>query len=326
MRTKLVDKPALLLVICALSAMGACAPKLQPSLQQAEPAAVAELWREPVDLEARDLFHGVGGAELLPPPVTYTYVASKTTGTNPGYDVRDHEGRVWSVKLGDEAQTEVTTSRILWAIGYHQPPTFYVPTWRMSGGKSGDQPAARFRTEIPGHEVEGDWSWYDNPFIGTRPFGGLIAVNLLLNNWDLKTPNNKLYVVRTPDGAVERRYVVRDLGASLGRARQPRILSWIPFMRQQQGTKNRIEDFESQEFVKAIDGERVRFDYRGLDQALVDSVTVEDLRWACGLLARLTEVQWRDAFRAGGYADVEADRYVGKIRSKLQAAEVLAAR
>ena len=49
-----------------------------------------------------------------------SFVAFKTTGTNPGYDVKDASGRVWSVKLGIEAQPEVTTSRILWAMGY--PP------------------------------------------------------------------------------------------------------------------------------------------------------------------------------------------------------------
>jgi hypothetical protein len=329
MNTKLVDNPSALLImtLAALGALAAssCAPSLQQPLQQAEPSVVAELWREPVDLETRDLLHGIGGAGLLPSSDTYTFVAAKTTGTNRGYDVRDHEGRLWSVKLGDEAQSEVTTSRILWAVGYHQPPTFYVSRWRMSGDKAGEQPAARFRAELPGHEVASEWSWYDNPFIGSRPFGALIAINLLLNNWDLKTPNNKLYVVRAEDSRSERRYVVRDLGASLGSARQPRVLTWIPFMRQMQGSKSRIDDFETQGFVKGIDGEKLAFDYQGLDQSLVDSVTVEDVRWACVLLTRLTDVQWRDAFRAGGYSESEGARYVQKIRSKIQSATTLVA-
>ena len=65
--------------------------------------------------------------------------------TAPGSMFADADGRRWSVKLGPEAQTEVVTSRVLWAIGYHQPPTYYVPSWQLSGGPGGQQPAARFR-------------------------------------------------------------------------------------------------------------------------------------------------------------------------------------
>lgn len=37
----------------------------------------------------------------------YTFVARDTTGKSPGYDVRDAQGRLWSVKRGPEAQSEV---------------------------------------------------------------------------------------------------------------------------------------------------------------------------------------------------------------------------
>ena len=60
------------------------------------------------------------------PDAPFTWVATDTTGYSPGFDVRGPDGRAWSVKLGPEAQTEVVASRILWAIGYHQPPTYYV--------------------------------------------------------------------------------------------------------------------------------------------------------------------------------------------------------
>jgi hypothetical protein len=73
---------------------------------------------------------------------------------------------------------------------------------------------------------------------------------MLLSNWDFKTPNNKVYLVTNEHGIRERRYVVRDLGASLGKARQPRVLSWFPFMRHKQGSKDSLEDFEAQGFVK----------------------------------------------------------------------------
>jgi hypothetical protein len=34
---------------------------------------------------------------------------------------------------------------------------------------------------------------------------------------------------------------------------------------------------------------------------VINTVTIADVRWACGLLNRLTDEQWHDAFRAGGY-------------------------
>lgn len=307
--------PILILVV-SLS-VEACARTLRHPLQQPTTAVIEELWREPSDLEFRDLYHGAGGPEFVPQPVTYTFVARKTSGTNPGYDVRDPQGRLWSVKLGEESQSEVTASRVLWALGFHQPPTYYVERWQMSGGDTPEQPAGRFRLELPDQEVIADWSWYENPFIGSRPFASLVTVNLLLKNWDLKTSNNKIYMVTNEDGIGDRRYVVRDLGASLGKARQPRFLSWLPFMRHKQGSKNDLEDFEAQGLVRALNGDHVEFDYRGIDDALVDSVTAADLRWTCELLSRLSERQWLDAFRAGGYTGDQSSRYVRKIQEKI---------
>jgi hypothetical protein len=311
---------ALVLLLAVAGALSgpACARVFRSPSQQAVPANVVDdLWREPIDLPTRELFYGPGGKELVPQPVTYSFVARKTSGKNPGYDVRDPHGRLWSVKLGEESQSEVTASRILWALGFHQPPTYYVERWKLSGADAPEQPAGRFRTEMAGHEVVGNWSWYDNPFIGSRPFAALVTVNLLLNNWDFKTVNNKIYLVTNENGVKERRYVVRDLGGSLGKARQPRFLSWFPFMRYKQGSKSNLEDFERQGYVKAINAQRVEFDYRGIDDALVDSVTDVDLRWTGELLARLSEQQWLDAFRAGGYPADQRARYVRKIRAKI---------
>jgi hypothetical protein len=41
-----------------------------------------------------------------------------------------------------------------------------------------------------------------------------------------------------------------------------------------------------------------------------DRITAGDVRWAGHLLARLTDRQWRDAFRAGGYVPELADRFI----------------
>jgi hypothetical protein len=84
-----------------------------------------------------------------------------------------------------------------------------------------------------------------------------------------------------------------------------------------QGSRNDLEDFERQGFVKSVDGQRVTFDYRGIHGNLVETVTTNDVAWTCRLLARISDKQWRDAFRAGGYDDTEQRRYIAKLESKI---------
>ena len=79
---------------------------------------------------------------------------------------------------------------------------------------------ARFRLNSSDAEAVGDWSWADNDFLGTQPYHGLIVANILLNNWDWKTSNNKIYHFKS-GVSPRQRYVVRDLGASLGKTSHP---------------------------------------------------------------------------------------------------------
>ena len=290
--------------------------QVQPAGQP--PAEIAELWQTPTDLEQRDLVHGPGGRALQPREATFHFVSEDKTGWSPGFDVRDREGLSWSVKLGPEAQPEVVTSRILWAIGYHQPPTYYLDEWMMEGGPQREQPPGRFRPDLPSQQVVGDWSWYENPFVGSQPYRGLVVANLILNSWDWKTSNNKIYRLQVPVDGVSRRYVVRDLGASLGKTTYPGILKWFRLRGFGQGSRNDIVDFEAQGFIKRVDeGSRVEFDYRGIYRDVINSVTPEDVRWTCKLLARLSDQQWSDAFAAAGYSPEVSRRYVAKIKEKI---------
>jgi hypothetical protein len=50
----------------------------------------------------------------------------------------------------------------------------------------------------------------------------------------------------------------------------------------------------------------------------------EDLRWAAARLERLSEKQWHDAFRAANYTDEIRDRYLRKIRQKIEEAKKVA--
>jgi hypothetical protein len=281
-----------------------------PAAPAATPAApLSELWSEPppADLAARDLLHGPGGPERTPGrEAPYTVQRRDTTGYSDGYDVTDAEGRAWDIKLGKEAQSEVVASRILWALGYHQPPVYYASGWQLTGEWDGEGEPARFRLEAD-HESDGEWEWRDNPFVGTQVLNGLLAVNLLLNNWDLKTSNNRIYRMRDRRAEPSRRFVVQDLGATLGKPR--------PFPH---GTRNDIEHFEEGRLIRDAGEGRVLLDYSGRHRDTVEQLRVADVIWACALMDRLSDEQLDDAFEAAGYAPDVRRRFVAKIREKVR--------
>jgi len=309
-------RPLIVGIFVAALAAG-CAGGASVQTMPDDPAGIdlGELWVEPRDLASRDLFYGAGGLAQAPgSSATYQIVAVDRTGFSPGYDVRDARGGDWSVKLGVEAQPEVVVSRVLWALGYHQPPTYFLPSWE-SGTRR--EPAARFRREVPGHTVVSHWSWYDNPFAASQAFKGLIVANLIVNNWDWKISNNKIYDIAESSKERRRVYVVRDLGASLGRTSFPGWLVWTPFRKMAQGSRNDLEDFESQRLIDRVDGTRIDFDYHGTNARLLDAVTADDVLWTCRLMSRLSDQQWDDAFRAAGYEESVRRRYVAKVKSKI---------
>jgi hypothetical protein len=269
-------------------------------------ARMTELWEKPSNIRSRDLYYGPGGRRLVPrTDVTYRVVGLDTTGHSRGYDLQDPEGRQWAVKIGDEAQSDLVVSRILWAIGYRQPITYYVREWRMSGGPGWPPAPGRFRLSSD-HKATGEWSWDENPFRDTRPFRGLIVANLILNNWDLATSNNRTYRVNKPGESSRRWYVVQDVGGSLGRTRWPI------------GTRNNIDDFESEELIQRVEDDEVRFSYKARHRGLVKGITPADVVWTCRLLDGLSEAQLNDAFRAAEYPPEIRARYVRKIREKIR--------
>jgi hypothetical protein len=303
-----------------VAAAVACAPTLRSTgVQPPTAAEVAQLWHGPADLEARDLFHGPGGVENVPPSgAAWRFKSVDTTGFSRGYDVIGPDGREWDVKLGLEAQTEVLASRILWAVGYHQPPTYFVNDWRLQDAPGIDashpQPSARFRADVPGMKAAGEWSWYDNPFAGTRPFRGLIILNVLLGNWDLKGTNNRLYEsVDATEGAAKRWFVVRDLGATFGKSR-----GYFP------GTRNAPRDYEQQKFITGVRNGYVQFAYGGRHKGLVESIAPADVVWICERLDRLTDRQWDDAFRAAGYIEEARVRILTTIERHIKQGLALA--
>jgi hypothetical protein len=301
-------------VACGGATRGVRVPDTPPSDEQ-----LAELWVEP-GAKPRDLFWGIGGKKHAPPKdAEYTLEEKDELGFSISYDVKGPDDVEWSAKIGPEAQTEVVLSRVLWGLGYHQPPLYYLPSWNLRVKKEDvkKESEARFRPKLDGLErANKSWAWRDNPFVGTRPFNGLLVVLLMFNSTDLKDDNNSIYEVTTTwadKSNVRRWYVVRDLGAALGETGKlyPR--------------RNWIDGFEAQGFLKGVKDGRIEFEYAGRHQELLKMVRPEDLRWAATRLQRLTDQQWHDAFRAANYADDVRDRYLKKIRQKIEEALKLAA-
>ena len=285
-------------VAAALTAAGAYT-------RVAGPAHLDELWQDPGDIAARDLRWGPGGRALAPSADTeFTFQAIDAVGYSAGYDVVDPEQREWDVKTGDEAQTEVVASRLLWAVGYHQPSVYYVPEWKLKDGPVPTPYPGRFRLDS-NHDTVGEWSWTDNPFRGTRELKGLLLANLLINNWDLKTTNNKIYTLTTATGS-ERWFVVQDLGASLGKTAWPL------------GNRNQVDDYERQDFIAGVQDGRVQVGYHARRRHLLEDITPADVVWITQLLSRITDRQWADVFAAAAMPDDVSARYIRKIKSKIQ--------
>jgi hypothetical protein len=267
---------------------------------------MAQLWVEPADIASRDMFYGPGGSALVPnADVDYAFKKQDTTGHSNGYEVEDPQGRKWKVKVGEEAQAEIVVSRILWALGYHQPVMHYLPKWRLTGAPATEEKPGRFRLESD-HEKAGLWDWDRNPYYGTRPFRALVITNLLLNNWDVRPSNNRIYKVKAGRAEPQTWFVVQDVGGSLGKTRWP------------VGTRNKIKDFESQAFVTGVENGHVKLDYHARHRDLLRPLTPSDVAWTCRQLAKLTDHQLSEAFRAGGYTEDLSKRFIAKIKQKIQ--------
>lgn len=289
----------------SLAVMG-CSLNERPTV---DPVRMAELWEPPTDLQQRDLVLGVGGTRDAPDPnEVYEFKEQKAVGTQPGYDVKDSKGREWSVKLGAEAKPEVAVSRLVWAVGYHQPSVYYLPRWTLlRDGKKTTQPGSRFR--LDNTKNLGEWSWRKNPFLNTRPLAGLFVLQVMVNNWDIKSQQNAIYEMKddkTPGPRTQ--YMVKDLGASLGRSAWP-----------VGGTKADPDAFDDEVFIERVEGNRVHFGFQGswLEPQLLREITPADVRWISELLSRLTPKQWSDAFRGAGFSDTEANRYIRRLQQKV---------
>ena len=279
----------------------------------------ATLWKQPDAIENLDLFYGSGGPEGSPDAAaTYTFVRRSTSGTSKKIVVKDVTSKEWTVKFGSEARPETAATRILWAMGYHVDEDYFVKRAHIEGWSEGDALNVRFERSHNGYKEIGLWNWESNSFKGTRELDGLKVLMALMNNWDLKNDNNKvLRYAKDSDGdANERIYYVSDLGASFG-STGSLVRKLLVFSDAPAGTKNDPSGYAHQSFIDGVRNGEVRFHYKGKDPGALKGIPVESARWMGTMLARLSEKQLGDAFRASGFDDSEVAIYVRAMQERI---------
>ena len=302
------------------------------------------LWRDPGNVATRDLTYGPGAADLAPAP-PFTFVEEDKEGVSPKFKVKDARGVNWNVKLGVESQAETAATRLIWAVGYFAEESYYLPEATIEGLPklsrgtefvAGNKVrGARFEPRRTGVTQGENWEWLENPFAGTRELDGLKVLMVLLANYDTTPRNNRIVFASNADtGAAEARYMVTDLGATLGR------VGGLGGKR----TKNDLEDFSASRFVVDVKDGMVEFDYhttpkglgmvgavfnpgylkgQGAKEKAMRRIPVENARWIGALLSRLTDNQIKSAFQAAGYNAATAAGYMRTIKTRIGELRVL---
>ncbi len=295
------------------------------------------LWRDPVGIASRNLIWGPGG-EKDQPQGPFLFIKEDLHGTNPKFVIRDSAGVKWKLKVGVEAQPETAASRIVWAAGYFADEDYFVPDLIIEnvppnlkrGGKyvaaNGYTRNARLKRYVEGEEKAGTWKWKENPFYGTREFNGLRVMMDLINNWDLKDANNRIF---KKDG--ERIYLVSDLGASF---------ATTGFGMTHKESKGNLKAYTDSKFIEKVAPPVVdffgpgppavnhvfdlgnyaaRFDMEWIGK----DIPIADARWLGQILARLSPQQIQSAFGAAGYSPQEMADFAAVVESRIAELEKL---
>jgi hypothetical protein len=287
------------------------------------------LWCDRGDVSALELVNGPGGKNQQP-GTNFKFIQESKGGTSPKFEVEDENGARWKVKLGHEVKSETAATRLLWAAGYYVDEDYYRSQIQVQGmtplsrgqeyvSEGGIVREARLERQNGAKKLS-NWSWYHNPFTGTREFNGLRVMMALINNWDLKEINNGVY----GDGNAEGRYMVSDLGASLGRTGN-------------NFTRNRgvMKDYAETKFIKKVTPEYVDFvmhsrpffltifyfpNYisRTQMESVAKHIPIADARWLGNRLSQLSREQIRDCFRAAGFSPEEIEGYAGVVMQRIE--------
>jgi hypothetical protein len=291
------------------------------------------LWREPTDIATRNLYYGPGG-KAHEPRAPYTFVEEDNDGTQPKFVVKDGNDVKWTVKLGFEARSETAATRLVWAAGYFANEDYFVPEMRVEGLpkhlKRGDNYIrrgvihdARLKRHLEDEKMVGNWGWRDGPFAGTRELNGLRVMMAIINDWDLKKVNNKIYAGKDAEPPV---YMVGDLGATFG---PPGVI--LPLHR----SRSDLGKYAASTFIRRTTPEYVDFEtprapfvalgfwpFTHLPRVKLDNllrhVPRQDAHWMGTVLSRLSKQQVQDAFRAARWQPDIVDAYANIVVDRIR--------
>lgn len=300
-------------LLIALILSGTPSATAQNDKKKKLPSGTPVMWRQPRDIASRDLLLGPGGERMKPDVSRLVLIKEEKGGYSKKYRVKDARGRVWVAKLGKEAQSETAAVRLVWAVGYTTEISYLVPRVTIPG--EGTFENVRFEARPQNVERLEEWDWSSNPFSGKRELQGLKVLMALMENWDLKDDNNRVLLVRR-GGRNELHYIVSDLGSTFGKTGGQR--SPIAFFKKIKGSRNEPDDYVKDEFIDEVEGNLVRFDYSGKNSKIMRDITVADAKWIGGWLARLSDRQIQDAFRAANYKPEEVRLLAGEVRRRIR--------
>jgi len=291
--------------------------------------APSPLWRDHGKIGYLNLAYGQGGKEHQPRG-KFTFVKEEVGGTAAKFEVVDEQGIRWKAKLGEETKSETAAARLLWALGYFTDEDYYVGEMRVEKmpklhrgrqyvSEGGLVRGVRLERDVKGQKKSGNWSWSKNPLAGTKELDGLRIMMALMNNWDLKTINNAIYV----EAGGEQHYAISDLGSTFGKTGNY-------FTR----SKSNLRDYSGTGFVQETKPEEVDFrmssrpfflsainvpNYitRTKMQGVVKDIPRTHAKWLGQLLGQLSGEQIRDCFRAAGYSAAEVEGFAKVVQGRI---------
>lgn len=293
-------------------------------------APVSALWSDRGDVKSLNLLYGIG-SEDRQPSGKFTFVKEDTQGTAAKFEIVDGKGVAWKAKLGEETKSETAATRLVWAAGYFTDEDYYLPEMRVEGmptlkrgskfvSADGVVRGVRLERKLKGQKKTENWSWFKNPFTGTKELNGLRIMMALINNWDLKAVNNSIYEEK--GGGV--RYAVSDLGATFGETGSAITRS-----------KSNPGDYSGTKFIQKVKPDRVDFYLssrpfflsavnvpyyakRTHMQDIVKDIPIADARWLGKILEPLSDEQIRDCFRAAGYSPEEIEISAAMVKERIK--------
>ena len=324
----MIRKPRIAIILTCTLLIGLCPSIVESGSPPQRQRNV--IWRDPGDVRRLDLGLGPGGRAGAPMP-PFSFLRESDEGTNPKIEVRDAKGVVWGVKWGEEVNSEVFASRLVWAVGYFVEPSFYVPSGRITGvtkldrakkyvRSDGSFTEARFEKKEKDIQTLSDkqsWRYKENPFVGTKELNGLKIMIMLVSNWDSKDQeqagkgsNTKIFIVPTR-AATEYRYVVSDWGGSMGK--------WGGVFKREKWDCDGYQG-QSDDFVKGVKNGVVQWGYSGQHtDAIRDGIPVAHVQWLMSYLGKLTSSQIRAALRASGASPSDEVCFEQAVRRRISA-------